>query len=126
MTTLADQLNFVTTTLQRSSLCRVVRIIETDNFSRNQFALKVRAELADGKMLQVRLYYNQDHTDYAYQLVQNHKPILPWDNKEHFPGLSSNPHHFHNASGRVENSPLTGDPVHDLPLVLDYLTSILS
>jgi hypothetical protein len=104
----------------------VVRIIETDNFSRNQFALKVRAELADGKMLQVRLYYNQDHTDYAYQLVQNHKPILPWDNKEHFPGLSSNPHHFHNASGRVENSPLTGDPVHDLPLVLDYLTSILS
>ena len=70
MNTLADQLNFVTTTLQRSPLCRVVRIIETDNFSRNQFALKVRAELAEGKILQVRLYYNQDHTDYAYQLVQ--------------------------------------------------------
>jgi hypothetical protein len=126
MTTLADQLNFVTTTLQKSPLCRVVRIIETDNFSRDQFALKIRTELPDNHMLQVRLYYNQGHVDYAYQFVRNHTPILRWDNKEHFPALSSNPHHFHNASGLVENSPLTGDPVHDLPLVLDYLASTLS
>lgn len=126
MTTLADQLNFVTTTLQKSPLCRVVRIIETDNFSRDQFALKVRAELTNRQMFQVRLYYNQGHVDYAYQLVRNNIPFLRWDNKEHFPTLSSNPHHFHNASGQVENSPLTGDPVQDLPLVLDYLASTLS
>ncbi|HXV99146.1 MAG TPA: DUF6516 family protein, partial [Anaerolineae bacterium] len=83
-----------------------------------QFALKVRAELADGSMLQVRLYHNGEHTDYAYQLVRNEEPILRWDNKEHFPTLPTYPHHFHSATGQVEESPLTGDPAHDLPFVL--------
>jgi hypothetical protein len=37
--------------------------------------------------------------------------------------LLSHPHHFHSASGQVKASPLTGDPSHDLPLVLNYLTT---
>ncbi len=125
MITFADLLSFVTTTLQTSPLCEYVRIVETHPFSKGQFALKVRAKLIEGSMFQVHLYYNKDHIDYAYQLVQNEEPVLRWDNKEHFPTLLSYPHHFHAPSGLVEASSLTGNPINDLPFVLDYLASTL-
>ncbi|WP_258189407.1 toxin-antitoxin system TumE family protein [Candidatus Hakubella thermalkaliphila] len=83
----------------------------------------MRAELAAGDVLQVRLYRNNEHTDYAYQLFRGERPVVRWDNKEHFPSISSYPHHFHNTSGQVEASPLTGDPAHDLPFVLNYLAT---
>jgi hypothetical protein len=123
MTTLAEALNLLTTTLQGSPLCTSVRVVETHQFSDRQFALKVRAELAHGGALQVRLYYHDQHIDYAYQLFQADQPVLRWDNKEHFPDLVTQPHHFHAATGSVTDSTLNGDPGHDLPLVLDYLTT---
>jgi len=123
MKTLTAFLSFTVTTLQSSSQCRVVRVVETHFFSKRRFAFKVRAELVKGEILQVRLYYNQGHIDYAYQLVCNQKPVIRWDNKEHFFALSSHPHHFHNASGQIEISHLTGDPAHDLIFVLNYLES---
>jgi hypothetical protein len=49
--------------------------------------------------------------------------VLRWDNKEHFPGIATHPHHFHAANGRVGDSILNGDPDHDLPLVLGYLST---
>ena len=122
MSTLADWLSFVVTTLQTWPVCRVVRVLETHQFSNRQFALKVRAELTMSDTLQVRLYCNGEHTDYAYQLVHGDQSIR-WDNKEHFPSLPSYPHHFHNASGKVEASPLSGDLSYDLPIVLNYLTT---
>ena len=45
MSTLPDLLSFVVTTLQTFSLCRTVRVMETRQFSKHQFTLKVRAEL---------------------------------------------------------------------------------
>lgn len=121
MNTLSELLNFVVTTLQNSSFCEVVKVVETENFSQRQFAFKIRAELLSGDMLQVRVYYNQSYIDYAYQLVRSNQPILRWDNKEHFPHIPSYPHHFHTPIGEVETSQLTGDLAHDLPLVLEYL-----
>ena len=126
MKTLPTLLNFVITTLQLSPIISVVRIISTRAFSQYQFTLKVRAELTDGSLLQVRLYRNGTHIDYAYQLVRHHKPVMRWDNKEHFPAISSYPHHFHHPFGHVEASPLTGDPADDLPEVLNFLTSTLT
>jgi hypothetical protein len=123
MTTPADTLNLVITTLQGSPLCGTVRVLETQQFSELRFALKVRADLVRGGVLQVRLYYNDRHVDYAYQLFHADQPILRWDNKEHFPGIATHPHHFHAATGLVDDSSLNGDPVHDLPLVLDYLST---
>ena len=120
MNHLADWVSFVVTTLQSWPLYRTVRVMETVQYSKRQFALKVRAELASGA-LQVRLYCNGEHTDYAYHRVRGDESVR-WDNKEHFPSISTHPHHFHNTSGQVEASPLTGDPSHDLPLVLHYLT----
>jgi hypothetical protein len=120
---LPDLLNFVVTSLQASSLCNAVQVLETHQFSERQFALKVRAEFVPGGTLQVRLYCNGEHTDYAYQLVRDEKSVLRWDNKEHFTSLASQPHHFHNPSGQVEASAFTGDPIHDLPFVLRYLAN---
>ena len=123
---LADWLNFVVSVLQTSPLCQRVQIIETHPFSNRQFALKVRANLEGGHTLQVHLYRNFAYTDYAYQLFREDKPILRWDNKEHFPDLPSYPHHFHTPLGKVENSALTGDPQKDLFLVLAYLDELLT
>lgn len=124
MNTLADLLSFVMTQLQNNKSVRNVQVLETIRFSENQFILKVRATLASGDVLQVRLYQNDQHTDYAYQLFHDESHVMRWDNKEHFPSISSFPHHFHDALEHTENSPLNGDPSHDLPIVLDYLVTL--
>jgi hypothetical protein len=55
MTTLTELLTFVVTALQTSEICRDVRVIETQQFSDEQFAIKVRCEITTGGQLQVRL-----------------------------------------------------------------------
>lgn len=122
MNTLPELLNWVVSTMQRSPCCRSVQVVEIQQFSIEQFAVKVRAELINAQTLQVRLYHNGDHFDYAYHLIRGDQSIR-WDNKEHFPSLPSFPHHLHDASGRVEISPLSGDPTHDLPVVLDQVSN---
>jgi hypothetical protein len=119
--TLADLLSYVVTALQRSGFCSAVRVLETQAFSARRFALKIRAELVTGDVLQVRIYRNSEHVDYSYQLLRNSEPIMRWDNKEHFPEIASHPHHFHSPSGEVRISPLTGDVTVDLPIVLTML-----
>lgn len=125
MKTLSGWLEFVITTLQTWPHCHNVRILETPQFSERQFALKVRATLISGGTVQVRLYRNGAHTDYAYHVIYDDQSMR-WDNKEHFPTLRSHPHHFHAANGQVEPSPLTGDPNHDLPWVLNYLAHLVA
>ena len=123
MKSLSDLLNEIVSTLQTSVLCRTVHIVETIAFSETQFAIKVRAELNSDNVLQVRVYANREYVDYAYQLFRDETPLLRWDNKEHFPGIASYPHHFHAPDGRVEISNLNGDVTVDLPSVLDYLAT---
>jgi hypothetical protein len=112
-------------TLQTWPHCHTVRILETQQFSERQFALKVRATLISGGTVQVRLYRNGAHTDYAYHVICGEQSMR-WDNKEHFSALRSHPHHFHTTNGQVEVSPFTGDPDHDLPLMLNYLAELIA
>lgn len=126
MSQLADLLNFVVTTLQESPVCQATHTLETQQFSDNQFAFKVRANIVDESDLQVRLYQNNEHTDYAYQWFRESQHLARWDNKEHFPDITTHPHHFHNADGNVESSPMNGKPSHDLPLVLDHISKNLA
>lgn len=123
MKILPDLLNEIVSTLQTSALCRNVHIVETIPFLDTQFAIKLRAELGSNNFLQVRVYVNSEHVDYAYQLFRDETPILRWDNKEHFPEIASYPHHFHAPDGHVEFSTLNGDVTHDLAIVLDYLAT---
>jgi len=39
-------------------------------------------------------------------------------NAPHYPHLPTAPHHFHDESGQVADSPLIGDPLADLAFVL--------
>jgi hypothetical protein len=44
---------------------------------------------------------------------------LRWDNAPHHPELITNfPHHFHDEQGQLTPSPLSGEPVADLAIVL--------
>lgn len=121
MKSLSELLNEIVSMLQVWRMTRKVRIIETNSFSDTQFILKVRAELFSEEILQVRLYVNEAYTDYAYQLFRGETAIMRWDNKEHFPQISTYPHHFHRETGEVAQSPLRGDVTNDLGLVIEYL-----
>jgi hypothetical protein len=119
--TLPDLLSYVVTALQRSGRCSAVRVLDTQSFSARQYAIKVRAELLIGDVLQIRIYQNSGHVDYSYQLLRAGEPVMRWDNKEHFPEIASYPHHYHSPSSEVRMSPLSGDVTTDLPLVLTML-----
>lgn len=75
-------------------------------------------------VLQVRVYHNRGHVDYAYQLFAD-APLLRWDNKEEFPHLVTYPHHHHDERGDIKPSPLTGNPVKDIEVVLQEIVAFL-
>lgn len=120
MTSPVDVLTLVVSTLQSSPLCLSVAVIQEKVFSGEQFVLKVRAQLVNEQSLQVYLYHNRGHYDYAYQ-VFGIRPLMRWDNKEDCPGLANFPHHFHPGDAAPVASSLTGEPVADLQIVLTNL-----
>ena len=75
--------------------------------------------------LEIRFIQTENEIIYSYQLFRD-RPIIRWDNTPHFPALQSFPHHAHGESGDVQESPLLGDPVHDLPYVLDQVRIFLA
>jgi len=123
--TLASLLGSVMAILQSHPVCERATVVETKMFSPEQFAFKVRAELVKGNQLQVRVYYDRGHMDYAYQLFTD-VPLLRWDNKEEFRHLSTYPHHHHDQQGNIKPSPLTGDPVRDIQIVLQEVSAFLA
>lgn len=122
MTSLPTSLSLITTRLQESPLCQAVSVVETQQFSAEQFLCKVRADLEQGLKLQGSAYYNHGHCDYSYQLFRN-VPIMRWDNKEDCPGLPNFPHHHHTPDGSIVSSPLSGEPEQDLPVVLQAIAT---
>ena len=58
MTTLPAMLGALTAILQSHPLCERAAIVETREFSPDQFYFKVRAELPQGYSFQVRVYSN--------------------------------------------------------------------
>ncbi len=125
MSSLPSLLGALMTVLQSHPLCHRVTVVETKSFSADQFFFKVRAGIAERYHLQVRVYYNRGHIDYAYQLFTE-VPLLRWDNKEEFRHLPTYPHHHHDADGRVVSSPLTGDPLKDIHVVLQEISTFVS
>jgi Family of unknown function (DUF6516) len=102
VTTLADLLDYIVGNLQVTPLMQDVHVTQTTQFSETQFGLKVRAGIAGGGLLYVRIYQNGDHVDYSYQVVRDDRPLMRWDKKEHFHELATHPHHFHSPGGRTE------------------------
>lgn len=121
MTTLPSMLGALTAILQSHPLCKQTTILETREFSRDQFYFKVRAELPQGYRFQVRVYSNFGHVDYAYQLFKEDRPLIRWDNKEEFRSLKTYPHHHHDDRGNILPSSLTGNPQNDIAFVLEEI-----
>lgn len=124
MTSLPALLARLVAILQAQPICREVNVVETKAFSPDQFFFKIRAALGGEHRFQVRIYYNRGHVDYAYQLFTD-VPLLRWDNKEEFRHLETYPHHRHDVEGRVHPSPLTGEPVQDIEIVLQAVAAFL-
>ena len=125
MTSLPSLLGGLITALQVHPICRKVRVIETKQFSSDQFFFKIRAEMTGGYRLQIRVYYNHRHIDYAYQFFTD-VPLMRWDNKEEFRHLATYPHHHHDVIGDVKPSALTGDPTKDITIVLKEISVYIS
>ena len=126
MIKLSSILGMLTANLQAHKLCKKVTILETRELSTDQFTFKIRADLISEYRLQIRYYSNFEHLDYAYQLIKADQSIMRWDNKEEFQNLETYPHHYHDPSGNIQPSSLTGTPQNDIIYVLQQLDNFLA
>ena len=71
-----------------------------------------------GIVLYIR--YN-DYNEYSYQLVFSQEPLdrIRYDNYDDMWKVKSSPHHFHlRGEHTAIESPINGDPEHDIPILL--------
>lgn len=80
--------------------------------------------LRPGYRLEFRLIATESETIYSYQIFTD-RPLIRWDNAPHFPALDTFPHHVHQENGEVEGAHLSGDPLQDLPLILNQVRAFL-
>jgi hypothetical protein len=106
--------------LQASPKVKSSQIIDNDPIDEENFLFKIRCELASGQTFQIRLRAVSGNIRYSYQEFID-KPLRRWDNAPHFSHLPNFPHHYHDPQGNITESSLTGDPIIDLPRVLDAL-----
>ncbi len=112
------QVDEILALLKGHRLIQNARVVNFDQTPFGRLELKIRCRLKrTGYQLQVWLHVEPGSLDYAYQLFTD-APLLRWDNAPHFPDISTTPHHFHDASGHVGESPLSGDVLVDLAVVL--------
>lgn len=75
--------------------------------------------------LEIRFIEMENEILYSYQLFTD-RPIIRWDNAPHFPTLEHFPHHIYDQSREVKESPLVGDPLQDLPYILNQVKDFLA
>lgn len=101
-----------------------VKIVHLDETPAGWLEVKIRCRIAGELQLQIWIHHGVSALDYAYQLFTT-VPLLRWDNAPHYPVLATAPHHCHDEQNNVTNSPLTGEPIADLALVLHAVTQWL-
>jgi hypothetical protein len=106
--------------LEASPKVVAFRVLDNDPIDEANFLFKIRCELTSGASLQIRLHATSGLVRYSYQEL-SHRPLRRWDNAPHYPSLPTFPHHHHDVNGAVSESPLSGEPLLDLPRVLDIL-----
>ena len=111
--------------LAASPLVSSLRVVLTDETARRSIH-KIRCQLLrPTDFLEVRLISTEKELLYSYPFFTN-KPILRRDNAPHFPRLSNFPHHIHHEGREVVASDLSGNPLADIPLVLNQVESHLN
>ncbi len=113
--------------LTASSLLYDSQIVELLPYGRNSFRAKLRAGITRELTFQIWLNHNERHIRYAYQLFRRGQPILRWDNAPHHPEQVVNfPHHFHDETGQLTPSSLSGNPLADISIVLMVIETYLN
>lgn len=110
--------------LAQSHIVQDTRVVEHDETAHGRVLLRIRCQLPFGYDLQIWVHHEQALQRYAYQLF-NDRPILRWDNAPHHPEIQGFPHHFHDEVGCKLSSALTGDPLGDVPVILDKIAQFL-
>jgi hypothetical protein len=104
--------------LRQSTALRDCQVWERDETPTGAFILKVRCRASTRLTLQVWIKQTAEGRRYSYQLLSNGTTVMRWDNTPHWTARENFPHHFHDSNDRKVKSPLTGDPLADLPVVL--------
>ena len=103
--------------LRRHPLVRIIRVVTLDETPSGRLEVKLRCQLTGAYQLQIWLHREPAGLDYAFQLFTQ-QPVLRWDNAPHYPAIATAPHHFHDERGAVGVSPLSGEPLADLEILL--------
>ena len=110
--------------LSQSQIVQGAQVVEHDETAHGRALFMIRCQLPLGYSLQIWVHYERALQRYAYQLFSD-RPILCWDNAPHHTEIQGFPHHFHDEMGRRLPSTLTGDPIVDVPIVLDEVGRFL-
>lgn len=74
------------------------------------------------KEIYLYLRYN-DYEEYSYSIIFSPNPDdqLRFDNYDNIWDVKTRPHHFHiRGLKKVIESPMIGEPKHDIPIILKY------
>jgi hypothetical protein len=102
-----------------------VRLLNYDETPAGKLEVKIRCRLIGDYQFQVWLHHELNFQDYAYQLFSD-QPFLRWDNAPHYPQIATTPHHFHDEHNHVSESPLSGNLLQDLNVVLSEIEKWLN
>lgn len=100
-----------------------IQIVQNEAVDEETFVFKVQAAILPNH-LQIRFLADKDFERYSFQLFSD-RPLLRWDNTPHYPGLANSPHHFHDQTGNVHPSPLSGNLLHDFDIVLGEIKNFM-
>ena len=99
-------------------------VIEDEAAHRALYKIRCRL-LRPAYQLEIRFIQMENETIYSYQFFAD-RPIIRWDNAPHFPALQSFPHHMHEENSPIKESALLGEPLQDLPRILDQIKAFLA
>lgn len=96
-----------------------IQVAENEAVDDETFVFKIQASIIPN-FLQIRFLADGNFRRYSFQLYSD-RPLLRWDNTPHYPTLENSPHHFHDQTGNVHPSPLTGKLLDDFEIVLQKI-----
>jgi hypothetical protein len=96
----------------------LIHAIQNVRLRDEHFTLKI-----DFKQKSVLYILYNDYHEYSYQLLISHQALksIRFDNFDDRWDVPTRPNHVHLKNKSVMESPMNGDPTHDIPLLIKAL-----